>query len=33
MLTRRLHTKVLLALVGSVIVVISAFNLQRALLA
>jgi uncharacterized protein len=31
MLTRRLHTKVLLALVGTVIVAISAFNLYRAL--
>ncbi len=31
LLTRRLHTKALLAMVGSVIVVVSAFNLHRAL--
>ena len=31
LLTRRLRTKTLLALVGSVIVLISAFNLYRAL--
>jgi len=31
MLTKRLHTKALLALVGSVIVLISAFNIYKAL--